>query len=88
MKRYIRSAEELEKISVEEQLTSMLSLLKDNFKVRFSDEIEYLRSCGLIEVTEHWISLTQKGFRYSRAVGAMFWSERQKQMLVSGNISK
>jgi hypothetical protein len=63
-------------------------LLKDDFKVRFSDEIEYLQSCGLIEVTEHWISLTQKGFRYSRAVGAMFWSERQKQMLVSGNISK
>ena len=63
-------------------------LLKDDFKVRFSDEIEYLRSCGLIEVTEHWISLTQKGLRYSRAVGAMFWSERQKQMLVSRNISK
>ena len=63
-------------------------LFKDDFKVSFSDEIEYLHSRGFIEETGHWISLTQKGFRYCVAVGAMFWSERQKQMLVSGNISK
>ena len=63
-------------------------LLKDDFKVRFTDEIEYLLSRGLIEETEHWISLTRKGFRYNKAVGAMFWSDRQKQILISGNISK
>ena len=62
-------------------------LLKDDFKTCFSNEIEYLLSRGLIEAEENWISLTRQGFRYSAAVGALFWSDWQKQMLVSGNTS-
>lgn len=63
-------------------------LLKEDFKVRYSDEIEYLLSLGLIEEADPWICLTRKGFRYQSAVGALFWSDRQKQMLLSGKISK
>lgn len=48
MKRYIRSAEEPEEISVEEQLTSMLSLLKDNFNYA-SDGIEKIAADGDLE---------------------------------------
>lgn len=48
MKRYIRSAEEPEKISVEEQLTSLLSLLKDNFNYA-SDGIEKIAADGDLE---------------------------------------
>lgn len=48
MKRYIRSTKEPEKISVEEQLTSMLSLLKDNFNYA-SDGIEKIAADGDLE---------------------------------------
>ena len=63
-------------------------LIKDEFRVRFSNEIGYLLSRGLIEEDAQWISLTRQGFRYYGAIGSLFWSDRQKKVLLSGSKSE
>lgn len=60
-------------------------LLRNDFKMRFCDELEFLISSGYAKWVGDLVRLTRKGFRYYGAIGALFWSEKQKQMLLSMN---
>ena len=60
-------------------------LLRNDFRIRFRDELEFLKSSGYAKWVGDLVQLTRKGFRYYGAVGALFWSEKQKQMLLAMN---
>ena len=60
-------------------------LLRNDFRMRFWDELEFLISSGYAEWAGDFLQLTRKGFRFYGAIGSLFWSEKQKQMLLEMN---
>lgn len=64
------------------KLSIMENIIKEKPLIKYKKEFEYLLKNNYIEIKDDIISLTKKGFKYFGAVGALFYSNKSKEIVL------
>lgn len=64
------------------KLSIMENIIKEQPLIKYKEEFEYLLKNEYIEIKEDIVSLTKKGFKYFGAIGALFYSDKSKKIVL------
>jgi hypothetical protein len=60
------------------RISALSRLLKTNAKEYFAEELSWLLNHGYVRLEKDFCQVTEAGFRYYGAIGALFWSTLHK----------